>query len=329
MQPLMSSQPPDRSNSAESASLADSSGCGSASISTAASTATISSLSQSSLTLLSVCPRKFQYAVLEQLSLPNPSDQQERQDQGSRFHLLVQQWLMNLPIAPLIQANAELGQWLAAFERAAPDILAIMPPDPNSTQSEFSQQYSEFSQQFSQQYIESDRTLYLAGYLLTVRYDLLLTSPDQAKILDWKTYAKPESDRWLAQNWQTRLYLFLLVETSRYMPEQVSLIYWFFQSSPDASQELKPPQSLRFTYSRTQHEQTRQDLTQLLAQLTQWLGQYSQGTPFPQHGVAHEHCPMCSFSTRCFNPGRSAPDGSAQATSWAIPDWAEIQEIPL
>jgi PD-(D/E)XK nuclease superfamily len=318
------------------------------------------SLSQGSLSLLSDCPRKFQYAVLEQLSLPNPPDQQARQEQGARFHLLVQQWLMDLPIAPLRATDRQLNQWLSSFEDAAPEILSVFPAHADA-----------------QSAIESERSLYFNGYRLVVRYDLVLSTPEQAQILDWKTYPKPQSDRWLRQTWQTRLYLFVLVETSPYSPEQVSMVYWFFQGTNPAdvnSPDLNPadldlakdlakdlanlnsadlertqgdrnpsdgsppssPQSLRLTYTGAQHEQTRTDLQQLLHNLTQWLTHYHQNaTPLPQHGIAKEHCPTCSFFTRCFN---RAPIGNATldevgdefpAESWGIANLADIVEIPL
>ncbi|HEY9656349.1 MAG TPA: PD-(D/E)XK nuclease family protein, partial [Crinalium sp.] len=51
-------------------------------------------LSQSQLNRLVACPRKFQHTDLEQLAAPSEPEQQERQNQGTRFHLLMQQWLL-------------------------------------------------------------------------------------------------------------------------------------------------------------------------------------------------------------------------------------------
>ena len=126
-------------------------------------------------------------------------------------------------------------------------------------------------------------------------YDLLLLGDRQAKILDWKTYPRPRKTDWLVQNWQTRLYRFVLAETSHYAPEQISIVYWFFQSQ---GQQALEPQSVQLDYDRTQHEQTRQDLTLLLKQLTGWLADYQRGQFFPQVNP-EAACDRCSFAIRC------------------------------
>jgi ATP-dependent exoDNAse (exonuclease V) beta subunit len=59
--------------------------------------------------------------------------------------------------------------------------------------------------------------------LLTVIYDLLIEAEDNAQILDWKTYPQPKEQNRLAKDWQTRLYLYVLAETSDYLPEQISM----------------------------------------------------------------------------------------------------------
>ena len=69
-------------------------------------------LSQSQLNRLAACPRKFQHTDLEQLAAPSEPDQQERQNQGTRFHLLMQQWLLGLPVKPLVQNDPQLQSWV-------------------------------------------------------------------------------------------------------------------------------------------------------------------------------------------------------------------------
>ena len=49
------------------------------------------SLTHGHLNLLSACPRKFQYLILEQLTTPISIDQQSALDWGQQFHLLIQQ----------------------------------------------------------------------------------------------------------------------------------------------------------------------------------------------------------------------------------------------
>lgn len=262
-------------------------------------------LSQTQLNVLATCPRKFQYLYLDQLGAPLHQDEHTRMQQGAQFHLLLQQWLLTLPVAPFVAADPALQHWFAAFQAAAPDILALADPT-------------------VQRSPEHERTLEFQGYLLTARYDLLLTRPHHAKILDWKTYPRPRDRRWLATNWQTRLYPFILAETSPYAPTEIELVYWFFQPPTDTT----TPQSLTFAYNAEHHEQTRQDLTHLLTQLTHAADRYHQGEPFPELPLGDDRCSLCPFALRCDRLPTQPPAGTTtQLAPW--PTLAEIAEIPL
>lgn len=268
-------------------------------------------LSQGQLNLLESCPRKFQHIVINQLGTADAIAQQERLLQGAQFHLILQQWLLDLPVDSVLEEELQLQQWLAAFQEAAPRILDTE----------------------ARQQPESDRTLEFAGCLLSVRYDLLLTSADHAKILDWKTYPRPKNAHWLEQNWQTRLYPFVLAETSSYLPEQISMVYWFFQTD----QATSPPQSLTFQYNTRKHEQTRQELTHLLNQLAHWLNRYQAGESFPQVGWGSPQCQECGFAARCGRLMVASDDSSVAEDAIAqsillpnsLPSLTEIEEIPL
>ncbi len=264
-------------------------------------------LSQGQLNLLERCPRLFQHAYLDQLSSPTSLEQQERQIWGSRFHLLMQQRELGLPIESLVEEDTQMQGWMKAFAGAAPEIST--PPS-------------------SQLFRESEhcRTLKVQDYLLTVVYDLLIADERRAQILDWKTYPKPQNRRWLEQNWQTLLYLYVLVETSDYLPEQISMTYWFVQSP-------KEPQSLKFAYDAAQHKQTGQKLNLLLSQLSDWRQRYQAGEPFPQVGEGSV-CDSCQFAVRC---ERDA-DGKDSVLSYGgeealgrdwLPNLANIQEVSL
>ena len=87
---------------------------------------------------------------------------------------------------------------------------------------------------------EHSRTMGHGDFVLTVIYDLLIAQPDKAIILDWKTYRQPQKRANLAKNWQTRLYLYVLVETSEYTPEQITMTYWFVKSGK--------PKNISFNY---------------------------------------------------------------------------------
>jgi PD-(D/E)XK nuclease superfamily len=269
-------------------------------------------LSQGHLNLLELCPRKFQHTFLEKLSSPSIPEYEEKQKLGSRFHLLMQQQEMGLPINNFLQEDEKLGQLMTAFAKAAPEILA-----PNITPNN------------SEAFRESEhyRTLQIKNYLLTVIYDLLIADNHQAQILDWKTYANPPSRRNLEQDWQTLLYMFVLAETSDYLPENISMTYWFVQSKDK-------PQSMKFTYSTSQHEKIRKKLTQLLTRLSNYLENYyqSQEFEFPQIPENSKTCKNCNYFTRCYGDYTVANLDGSDSTNRIdanLLNVANIQEVSL
>lgn len=256
-------------------------------------------LSQGQLNLLETCPRKFQHIYLEQLGTPVSPEQQERLLWGSRFHLLMQQRELGLPIESLVEEDAQLQHWVTALVNTATDVLTPIP----------------------QTFRESEhcRTLNFQGYLLTVIYDLLIEDEANAQILDWKTYPLPKKKTWLTKDWQTRLYLYVLAETSDYPPEQISMTYWFVKSQPQ-------PQSLKFTYSNTQHEKTRQELSRLLNKLDRWMEDYCEkGILFPLVSEEKGYCNECNFAIRC----ERTSEGGMSDRSDLLPSLADIQEVSI
>ena len=165
-------------------------------------------LSQGHLNLLATCPRKFQHSYLEQLNTPIDPKHEEYQILGSRFHLLMQQREMGLPIDNLLQADSQLQSWMTDFSNISPEIFTT---DIDNQTFRESEHY---------------RTLQIGNYLLTVIYDLLIADQNQAQILDWKTYPQPSKREILARNWQTRLYIYVMAETSNYLLENISMTYW-------------------------------------------------------------------------------------------------------
>ena len=255
-------------------------------------------ISQGQLNLLETCPRKFQHVYFDQLGTPVSPEQQERLTWGSRFHLVMQQRELGLPVESLVEEDAQLQHWVTALVDAASDVLT---PNPQTFRDS-----------------EHCRTLNFQGYLLTVIYDLLIEDENSAQILDWKTYPQPKDRRRLAKDWQTRLYLFVLAETSDYLAAQMSMTYWFVKSQPR-------PQNLRFTYSEAQHEKTKQDLSNLLTQLTEWLQRYQEdGIPFPQVVPSTAQCSDCTFRVRCQRTSESS-----MSSKELLPSLADIQEVSL
>ncbi|QLE55895.1 PD-(D/E)XK nuclease family protein [Nostoc sp. TCL26-01] len=256
-------------------------------------------LSQGHLNLLATCPRKFQHTYLEKLNSPADSEHEEKQILGSRFHLLMQQREMGLPINNFLEADSRLQTWMSAFASVAPEILTLKTD--------------------SQTFRESEhyRTLQVQDYLLIVIYDLLIADYQQAQILDWKTYPQPPDKRKLGLNWQTRLYMYVLAETSEYLPENISMTYWFVQSEGK-------PQNIQFNYNPAQHTKTAKKLDQLLNQLTIWLKNYQNGKLFPQVPENSQACKYCHFAQRC---ERIAVIETAMSN--VTPDIDTIEEVSL
>lgn len=265
-------------------------------------------LSQGQLNLLATCPRKYQHTYLEQMSSPTTPEQQERLAWGSRFHLLLQQRELGLPIESFVEEDPQMQRCLTAFFKAAPEIFTH----------EESGDRSIFRQ------AEHERTLNFQGYFLTVVYDLLIADAKQGQILDWKTYARPQQRQWLAENWQTRLYLYVLAETSNYLPKQISMTYWFVQS---VGEEVPNPESLKFSYNLTLHKKTQADLMLLLNKLTEWLQRYQErGEAFPQVSANLGKCSFCQFASRC---DRSREMGEEAIARRELQYLATIEEVSL
>ncbi len=222
-------------------------------------------LSQGHLNLLETCPPKFQQVYLDNLPSFAPPELEEKFNWGSHFHLIMQQRELGLPIESLLQEEPELDHSIKALIQAAPNIL----DQENSC---------------SWREAEHSRTLSFGNYLLTVVYDLLIASDNQAQIIDWKTYLQPPKKNKLAHNWQTRLYLYVLAETSEYLPEQISMTYWFVKLP-------QQPKHYTFSYSFEKHLQIKNDLTNLLTNLDQWLSGYSP-SDFPHKVNCHNSCPF-------------------------------------
>jgi len=241
------------------------------------------SLTQSSLQTLADCPRKFQHVYLEQLALPNFQTKAGAnlgvdlpQDLGTWFHRLLQQRELGLDIAPLLATNEPLPQWYEAFETAPPPMIA------------------------GRRESEHRRQCLLQGVTIVGIYDLVIWGKNQAQILDWKTYQRPQTSDYLKQHWQTRLYPYLLAATTDYPPDNIAMTYWFALARDGEH-------SLSFRYSRGLHEQTHQVLTQISQKLQAWISAYDQGTPLPQVDVIKGRCSNCEFAYRCHRQPPAEP----------------------
>jgi hypothetical protein len=212
----------------------------------------------------------------------------------------MQQREMGLVIAPILAHDTELQECLQKLKRKAPQLF-------DTTGETFRQS-------------EHERSLVFNHYWFTVVYDLLRLWRDQAEIVDWKTYLKPKHRQYLKDDWQTRLYLYVLVETTHYIPEQVAISYWFVRAETPDTQEQEP-QQVRIQYSDTAHGQTRHDLQQLTDQLTTYL---EHPEPFPQVPLGSQMCDACPFAVRCQRSFARSPHAAVN-----LPGWDEIEEVAV
>ncbi|MDY6939963.1 MAG: PD-(D/E)XK nuclease family protein [Cyanobacteriota bacterium] len=271
--------------------------------------ASVLRISQQHLELLAACPRRFQQVFLDRLNTPLSPERQASLEAGSRFHLLMQQRELGLPIEAFIDADEQLDRWLNDFMAAAPDILTR---DRTSTRAVFRQ-------------AEHDRTSSYLGFLLSARYDLIVGDDRRAQILDWKTYPRPQNPNRLAQHWQTRLYPYLLAETSDYEPEQISMTYWFVRSAGQQA-EVPEPQYHHFPYNSHQHQQTHQELTRLLGLLRGWLKDYQQDRAFPSTRERQGTCQACQSA---LNDPFSSNSRHGEFEEVSLVDVDDIPEIQL
>ena len=230
-------------------------------------------ISQNHLNLLSTCPRKFQSTYLDQFTSPCLTQGQNQLNLGNRFHRFMQQRELGLPVERILASDPPLAESFQALADRAPNIVY---PQPDTWRE-----------------AEHRRTLLKDHFLLIGIYDLLILSAEKARIIDWKTYAQPKNKITLANHWQTRLYRYLLAETSDYFPQQIELTYWFVKGPQE-------PRSLTFSYSQAEHEATAQDLNQLLMQLDTYYENYQKKqVPFPQVEPELGYCWECSFKVPC------------------------------
>ena len=298
-------------------------------------------LSQAHLTLLDTCDRKYRYVFFDALSAPTTYDQQLKTQWGSQFHLLMQQRALDLPVEALTDADREMAASMDALATAAPDVFEHLPETylpGNQLSQEAAESFS--AESFSQS--EHRRTLAFDSYLLTVVYDLLVCTPERGEIFDWKTHQRPPKKEWLQNDWQTRLYLYVLCETTDLKPEQISMTYWFVRLGDSPEERLrqrdlsekegdarlqKKPSSHRFSYSAAQHRRTAADVRSLTSRLTRMVEQGE----FPKVPLGSKLCEDCAFNLRCDRPSGATPlfDAARMLREASQIALESVEELPL
>ncbi len=199
-------------------------------------------LSRYRLHAFTQCRRKFQLSTVTRLAWPTPPVAPSLAaafERGAAFHRLLEQYFLGMAVAPDVDADADVQRWWSTFHANPPAV-----PGDNT-------------------YPEASLTVPLAGHFLFGRYDLLVLGDQSAHIYDWKTERHPRKAYELREDWQTRLYLALLVEGAgafgrSYAPDQIALTYWFANA---------PEQSVTLRYHADWHQHNLAELTALVERI--------------------------------------------------------------
>jgi hypothetical protein len=293
-------------------------------------------LSQGVLNAWMTCPRQFQHLYLDCLLLPANPHQQERMVWGSRFHWLMQQSIQNRGAeCKLTELGAESAAEMSLVLQAGEDAEAqALHQAVDRTWAGLRQWWDQSGASDWELDAEHRRTLAMGDHLLTVVYDLLATRPTEAQIFDWKTHAQPLSRDRLQEDWQTRLYLFVLAETSHLPPDRLTMSYWFVRS-PAASTAANGPELAyeTFAYSADWHQATRAQLLEMAQAIDQAIAAYHGGQALPQLPAHSPACRSCSFASRC-GRSTSVAESAVAALPWTLTEpldrlWDAIEEIPI
>jgi CRISPR/Cas system-associated exonuclease Cas4 (RecB family) len=239
--------------------------------------------SQSSLQDYVACPRRFELRYIEKRRWPALQsepvlDQERHMQQGQRFHQLVHQYILGIPVDEdqFAVEDSTLLMWWGNFKQASP--LSTLPV---------------------RRYPEHILTAHLAGFRIMAKYDLLAVQPENCMVIvDWKTGYTPKRGR-LKSRIQSRLYPYLLVEAGTYLnagisihPEQVQMIYWFASS---------PEDSVMIEYNQKMYQDDRAFLAELITEITT--------RPSGQFLLAEDErtCAFCIYRSLC---GRGVKAGN-------------------
>jgi len=236
---------------------------------------TITSISQGHLNIWETCRRKYQYSFLEELSLPEADlDGKKNLLLGANFHLLMQQKELGLDVSALASSDEKLQLWLAAFEDHPPVMI---------DGDRLCEHRRTLEIDIEGDLNHSQNGNHAQGhFVLTAIYDFLILGDRQAQILDWKTHQVAIASDKLKNNWQTRLYLYLLAKTTEYKPEQLSMTYWFANTA----------ESVIIEYSQIAHDRTEKNLFQILTAI-------AQAQEYPKLPPESRDCKYCEFRDRC------------------------------
>jgi hypothetical protein len=249
--------------------------------------------SQSSLQDFVDCRRRFLLRYLRRLAWPALQSEPARENEsyfqrGKRFHRLVQQYLLGVPVdrlARLAEADPDenLQRWWDNFTGCLP------------------------AEMDGKRYVETTLAAPLGSFRLAATYDLVLIGRDgQVVIYDWKTNAHRPRRARLQERLQTRVYPYLIVQAGGtfngrrgFSPEQVRMIYWF--AEPGHAPEV-------FDYSSQRWEEDERCLLGLVDEIRRLAGHNGRPSEenFPMCG-SNDACLHCVYRSLCDRGTRGGP----------------------
>ncbi len=191
------------------------------------------------------CQRRFYLRYMAQMAWPHPPtavSQQTAMALGELFHQLAAQYYLGMidEDQVLNELDDPLKLWWGNFLRTAPTVPEGGRP-----------------------LVELTLTLPVGDHQLLGRFDLILLGGGGVHIVDWKT-GKPRTAAELRHDWQTRLYLALVLEGRQALglpdlvAEQMQITYWYGRD---------PSKSVTIRYDEAWHERNWGELSRLIAEI--------------------------------------------------------------
>lgn len=242
--------------------------------------------SQSKLSAYASCPQLFYLRYIKELDWPalvsEPVLEREQHfENGSRFHLLVQQYVAGIPKQDITQTihDDKLMAWWNSF-----------------------MQFNPVHELTGRQLAEYTLSTRVAGFALDAKFDLLVVHPDDSfTIFDWKTNQRLPSYAKLEKNFQTRVYRYvvakagdILIEPHETLPENIKITYWFVEF---------PEESVEIQYSPHAMQDDEQALSRIIHEINSLLDDSFSKTESLQM------CELCQYRSYC--------DRGVSAGSWS------------
>ncbi len=229
------------------------------------------------------CQRRYQLRYFEERPWPvaSPAGQEEyARVSGERFHQLIHQYFLGLPVEDAQIGDSQLLSWWRRFKAYEPDL-----PDGD--------RLPELSLDVS-----------LGKHRLNGRIDLLILSAEAAHIFDWKTTSRPKSPIQLGQDLQSKIYLALVVQAGTILPKPVNpdrltLTYWYAND---------PSSSITVPYSQLEHRKNWQELQSIAAE----IANHEPGEGEWTKTLDLKQCERCCYQILC---GRST--ATQDLSGWA------------